>query len=287
MNDEQIANEESFNADINSDVAPEDTAALPKPKREYASKIILAAGVGAVLWGLIAPLGSGWGLWDWKAGLGGIKWSFFLGLGAMLIGIINIWRVKRKGLPWRPLLWLGTLTGAAYSIWIISLLIKAFGVPAIHDISTDLADPPQFAVLAERADNFDDIPGADDKSMSGLNPQQRWATLHQKAYGDIRTVRINMPMDQVIAKASRLAKDRGWEIAADMPAEGRLEATATTAMFRFKDDIVLRVRPAENRTSSIVDMRSVSRVGQSDIGVNAERVREFLADLSGTVTAVR
>ena len=82
-----------------------------------------------------------------------------------------------------------------------------------------------------------------------------------------------------------LAKERGWTVAADMPAEGRLVATATTALFRFKDDIVLRVRPTEDGRGSIVDMRSVSRVGQSDIGVNAKRVRKFLADLSGTVTA--
>jgi uncharacterized protein (DUF1499 family) len=66
----------------------------------------------------------------------------------------------------------------------------------------------------------------------------------------------------------------------------RLEATDRSALFRFKDDIVLRVRPTDTGEGSIVDMRSVSRVGVSDLGVNAKRVRSFLADLSGTVTAV-
>jgi Protein of unknown function (DUF1499) len=261
----------------------------PAAAKDWQSFIILACGIGAVLWGIAAPVGAGWGLWDWKLGLGGLKWSFFLGLGTLLLGGLYIWRGKRKGAPnrtqRRPLLWLGTLIGAGYTLWIVSLLLKAFSVPAIHDISTDLADPPKFAVLKERADNFDDIPGADDSDMRGLNPQQRWVTLHQKAYGDVRSVRISQPTDQVMAKAARLAKERGWTIMANAPLEGHLEATATTALFRFKDDIVLRVRPTQDGAGSIVDMRSVSRVGQSDIGVNAKRVRAFLADLSGTVTA--
>ncbi len=291
MNDDQAMNEDqaqSEGASISSqqqeDVPPIIDVKAPA-KRDWKSLFILTAGIGAVLWGLIAPIGAGWGFWDWKAGLGGIKWSFFLGIGALLLGMLYIWRAKRAAAPRRPALWLGTLIGAGYTIWIVSLLVKAFGVPAIHDISTDLADPPKFAVLSERADNFDDIPGAEDSDMRGLNPQQRWVMLHQREYGDVRAVRISQPMDVVMAKASRLAKERDWAIAADMPAEGRLEATATSAMFRFKDDIVLRVRPTEDRTGSIVDMRSVSRVGQSDIGVNAKRVREFLADLSGTVSA--
>jgi len=89
----------------------------------------------------------------------------------------------------------------------------------------------------------------------------------------------------VIAKAERLAKARNWDIAISLPAEGRLEATETSAFFQFKDDVVLRVRPSDTGEGSIVDMRSVSRVGLSDLGMNAKRVRSFLADLTGTVTA--
>ncbi len=70
-----------------------------------------------------------------------------------------------------------------------------------------------------------------------------------------------------------------------LPEEGRFEATETSAFFQFKDDVVLRVRPSETGEGSIVDMRSVSRVGVSDLGMNAKRVRAFLADLTGTVAA--
>ena len=83
----------------------------------------------------------------------------------------------------------------------------------------------------------------------------------------------------------RLAEARGWDILSALPEEGRFEATATRTLFGFEDDVVLRVKPTETGEGSIVDMRSVSRVGVSDLGANAERVRSFLADLSGTVTA--
>jgi Protein of unknown function (DUF1499) len=286
MNDETITSAEVGAGDVHQGAS----AAVTETARtgtDWQTKLVLVAAIGAGLWGLFAPLGSGWGLWGWKTGLTGVQWSFFLGVGAMLLGLLYIWRGKRTGKPRRPLLWLGTAIAAGYTGWMISLVAGAASVPAIHDISTDLADPPQFAVLTLRADNLDNIPGAEESEMKGMSPTQRWTLLHQREYGAIRSVRINQPVNAVMAKAARLATDRGWEIAANLPAEGRLEATSTTALFRFKDNVVLRVRPTEDASGSIVDMRSVSRVGQSDLGVNAKRVQSFLADLSGTVTSTQ
>jgi len=88
----------------------------------------------------------------------------------------------------------------------------------------------------------------------------------------------------VIEKARRLATDRGWEIVSVDPEAGRLEATDTISLFRFKDDIVVRARAVEDGAASIIDVRSVSRVGVHDLGANAKRVRSFLSDLSGTTT---
>jgi len=85
---------------------------------------------------------------------------------------------------------------------------------------------------------------------------------------------------EVTTGAEALAKSRGWQIAQTDPQAGTVEATATTLFFRFKDDVVVRVRPDPARPGgSIVDMRSISRVGGSDIGLNAQRIRSFLADL--------
>ncbi len=240
-----------------------------------------------MLWGLVSALGTGWGFWAYTSGLKGVTWAFFLALGAILLGALFGWRAKKAiSPPPRKRRWAGMLGALVYAGWVGTFLMAAFTVPAIHDISTDLADPPMFRTLTLRTDNLDAVPGMDDADMKGMSPQQRWVVVHQKEYGDIRSVRINEPVPSVIAKAERLAEARGWDVAVALPEEGRLEATETSALFRFKDDIVLRVKPTDTGEGSIVDMRSVSRVGVSDLGVNAKRVRSFLADLSGTVTAV-
>lgn len=257
-------------------------------KADFAGNLVLLAGAGALLWGSLSAVGTGWGLWAYTSGLKGVTWAFFLALGAILIGVLRGWMARKSiSPPPRTRRWAGMLLALLYVGWMGTFLIKALTVPAIHDVSTDLADPPTFQTLQMRSDNLDNVPGTDDEAMQGLTPQQRWAVVHQKDYGDIRSVRINEPVPMVIAKAERLAKARDWDVAIALPEEGRLEATDTSAFFRFKDDVVLRVRPSDTGDGSIVDMRSVSRVGQSDLGVNAKRVRSFLADLTGTVSAAR
>jgi uncharacterized protein (DUF1499 family) len=258
------------------------TPVVAKPAN-WSGKSIFWLGFGSILLALFAALGSGWGLWNFGFGFQLLMLAFGAGLLAVFGGVLVGWWAKRKGrVAARPLRWLGMAMGGAMMLWLLSFAYTARTVPAIHDISTDLADPPQYRMLEVRADNLDQIPGENDPQMKGMNPQQRWAALHQKAYGDIRSVRIAMPVAEAIAKAERLAKVRGWEVAVSDPVEGRLEATDTTRFFRFKDDVVVRVRPTEDGTGSIVDMRSISRVGISDLGMNAKRVRSFIADLAGT-----
>jgi uncharacterized protein (DUF1499 family) len=82
----------------------------------------------------------------------------------------------------------------------------------------------------------------------------------------------------------RLAEDRGWDIVAVDPAAGRLEARSRYSPLGYEQDIVLRVRPAERPGNSVIDMRSVSRQANNDLGVNADIVRDFLSDLSGTTS---
>ena len=283
MNEQDIPHE-TMNAQA-SPASPQLGEPVSK-KIDYWGYIVLAAGVGALFWGLVSAVGTGWGFWEYTSGLKGVAGAFLLGLGAILIGAVQGWRTRKAiNPPPRARRWVGMGVALLYVGWVGTFLMAALTVPAIHDVSTDLADPPAFQTLALRTDNLDNIPGADDKDMRGLTPLQRWALVHQKAYGDIRSVRSNEPVPMVIAKAERLAKARGWNVAVSLPEEGRLEATETSAFFQFKDDVVLRVRPSETGEGSIVDMRSVSRVGISDLGMNAKRVRAFLADLTGTLTA--
>jgi Protein of unknown function (DUF1499) len=264
--------------------APVETAALAKTS-DWSGKSVLWLGLASPAVALIGALGSAWGFWPFGQGFLGLAAALVLAVLAIAIGAGVGARNRKKGIvaP-KTRRWIGMALGVAMIGWLASVAIPAFTVPAIHDISTDLADPPQFQMLALRKDNWDNVPGTDDANMKGMSPQQRWEVIHRGDYGDIRTVRINEPVVDVISKADRLAKVRGWDVAVSDPVEGRLEATATSTFFRFKDDVVLRVKPTEDGTGSVVDMRSVSRMGVSDIGVNAKRVRAFLADLSGTVT---
>lgn len=252
--------------------------------RDWKSSLIFLGGISALIWGAVASFGSGFGLWEFPTGFAGLRYSFFLGVAVIVLGIIFIvWdRYKNKKIGW-ALRIIGMALALLYVGWMLSIIATARSVPAIHDISTDLADPPQFQTLVVREDNLDNIPDSDD--MQGLTPLQRWTRLHQDAYPAVRSVRIDMKVAEVIEKAERLAESRGWNVASSVPAQGRLEATETTAIFGFKDDVVIRARPTQDGNASIIDMRSISRVGQSDLGANAQRVESFLADLSGTTTA--
>lgn len=247
---------------------------------------VLMLSVVSVIAFLGAAFGTAIGLWGWKTGMAIVPWTGLLAIIALAIAALGIFWDRRKG---RKTRWLVTGLGIIVALGFIGYLgnyvVARMSLPAIHDITTDLADPPQFSALNLRADNLDNIPGANDKQMRGMNPRQRWATLHQRAYPDVRSVRIDQPVPLVIERAERLANDRGWEVASVDPASGHLEATATYSLFRLKSDIVIRARPAQNGQASIIDMRSVSRVGVHDLGENAKLVRQFLSDLSGTTTA--
>ena len=217
-----------------------------------------------------AVIGAPLARYDFVSKLTGFS-ALFFGLPAVLIagvvGLLVLFVALIRGLmPKGP-----ALTAAIVSALFVGGVLWVAGpglsAPPIHDITTDLDDPPAFEKLALREDN-----------LTGVETEDNWRRLHREGYGDIEPVGIDKPVAEVIADAERLARERGWRIALADPASGRLEATAFASYFRFNDDVVLRVRPGSNG-GSLVDMRSVSRVGVSDLGVNAERVRSFLADL--------
>ena len=144
------------------------------------------------------------------------------------------------------------------------LYVQAQRLPHIHDISTDTVNPPAFiAVLPLREGAHNPVAYA-----PGTAVQQR------SAYPDIAPLTLAVPPAQAMQRAERAAHALGWTIVAVQAAEGRLEATDTTWLFGFKDDIVVRIRPTA--AGSTVDVRSLSRIGGSDLGTNARRVRAFL-----------
>jgi uncharacterized protein (DUF1499 family) len=106
-----------------------------------------------------------------------------------------------------------------------------------------------------------------------------FAAQQRAAYPDLATIRLAAPPAEAFAQAQRAAESLGWDVVAADPARGVLEAQQVSRLFRFVDDVVVRVRPADG--GSLVDVRSKSRDGQGDLGVNAARIRAFAAALDG------
>jgi uncharacterized protein (DUF1499 family) len=144
-------------------------------------------------------------------------------------------------------------------------------VPMIHDVTTDLDDPPQFVALRDTR-----LKCPNGVAYSGLRDRLEQHRRHK----NIVPFTVDLERRRVFAKALEAANAMGWKIAAADIEEGRIEAVATTLLMRFRDDIVIRVRNDDGIESrSRVDIRSASRVGRSDFGANAKRIRLFFENL--------
>ncbi|HYC37986.1 MAG TPA: DUF1499 domain-containing protein [Usitatibacter sp.] len=234
-----------------------------------ARAIAMALAVAALILLLLSGPGTKAGWWPWMTGIWFMRGAAYVGLFAAAVSLVLLillavprWRVR----PWVPLVSLCIALAAAAPPLI--LVSRAKTVPPIHDITTDTADPPAFvALLAARNQS----PNGSAHGGPEIAAQQ------QKAYADIKPKVVPLPPREAMQKAIDAARSLGWEVVASDAAAGRIEATDTTAWFGFKDDVVVRVRP--EGAGSRIDVRSASRVGKSDIGANAARVREFLGKL--------
>lgn len=130
--------------------------------------------------------------------------------------------------------------------------------PLLNDVTTDLDDPPTYP-----------------SGRHGAYPEA-FASLVREHYADLGPLRVARPADEVVDAARRLAEERrGWTVT--RTGDHVIEAVAATRLLRFKDDVVIRVRA--DGDGAVVDLRSASRLGRGDFGVNAERIAGFLADL--------
>ena len=231
-------------------------------------RFALALAIIAVVMLLAAGVGTRLSLWDFGTGFGVMRWAAFAGLAAAVCAVImlllpRLRRAHSVTLVIALLLGLGT----AFVPWNNLRLAKT--VPPIHDISTDTTNPPAFvAILPLRAD----------AANSAVYGGAEIARQQLAAYPDVRPLQMALPPAQAFDRALQAAQAMGWKIVASDPAAGRIEATATTLWFGFKDDVVVRVQPSDN--GSRIDVRSESRVGKSDVGTNAQRIRAYLAKLA-------
>ena len=224
----------------------------------------LLACAGALTVGISGPLHRYLGI-EVDMAIGVFRYGFYVAAAAIALGLATIVPSRpgdrRRGFV-ASLLALAIGVAAAWAP--ISWLLRAREAPLINDISTDTANPPPLVVTREFRQNAPNPP-----TYGG----ERVANLQKAGYPDIQPILLNRPPPEAFKKVDQVAMAMGWDVVARSPAEGRLEAIDTTKWFGFHDDIVVRIKP--EGSGSRIDIRSKSRVGQSDLGVNAQRIREF------------
>ena len=273
------------------------TAAIHQSKprwqvlRRWVVRGALALAVLAPLTFMLAGLGAKLGLWSWQFGLMTLTRQLgpLLLFGALIAGALAV----LLGLLVKPRR--GVLAGVlALAVGLLgfgrlmAVQNTAQNLPFIHDITTDTQDPPTFGpvISAERAAT----PGVNTLDYAGKTAPARLAdgsrgeklvsALQTQAYPEVRTLVVSEPVEVAFGRAEQLARDMGWAVKETDLAAGRIDATDKTFWYGFKDDVAIRLRPATGGGTR-VDVRSVSRVGGSDLGANAERVEAFLDAMAG------
>lgn len=264
--------------------------------------------VFGVLWFAVAALGTKYGLWNWEFGLltMTVSWGRFVIFGtfgasviALIAGLVKAPRKRPVMLAIAALLVSALLGGR-----MLGLGAAGQAVPPIHDIQTDWADPVVLsdALMAERGPDSNPVRyGADavfrdpdseqfgGKLIAEIQETAECASHDEdvcedsetpKPYKPLESLLIDAPRGKVFETAQALVEKRGWAIVSADAEAGILEATHTSTWWGFKDDVAIRIREAEGNTTRI-DMRSISRVGGSDLGANARRITYFLYDLDG------
>lgn len=235
------------------------------------SRTILLGAVAATALLPVGALGARFGLWDWTIGVLLVT----VGSGLVVVGAGSataaVLIARRRQLP-------DDLRAAGIGLALCLLavgymgmqLLAAVSVPPIHHVSTDTGEPPQFI----------EVPALRGPDSNPLDyDAETIAPLQAEAYPWLMPLTLQATPEAAFAKARAALEDMGMEIVAEHPLQGLIEATATTFWFGFKDDVAVRVRP--HPQGALVDARSISRVGVSDMGLNAERIGEILRRLSG------
>jgi uncharacterized protein (DUF1499 family) len=253
--------------------------------RDIWVRTALGLSLALIVYFLAAALGTKFGLMPWTLGFGQMTlvWGQWLMIGTAAFAAIAF-LLALTAPPRR--LWLQALValliptlGLGYGVYVER---RAKDIPPIHDISTDVLDPPAFSqgVIDARA-SVPSVEGLDllsahvpEGPRAGPWAGMRVTEVQQAAYPEIESIPTGLSAGAAFDHALELARAQGWRFGVVDRDGGRIEATSSTFWFGFTDDIVIRIRP--DGTGARIDMRSVSRVGSADHGANAGRMGPYL-----------
>jgi uncharacterized protein (DUF1499 family) len=238
--------------------------------------IAACVGIGLAILALltltVGPLGWRLGWWHFRFAFSWLMpYAAYGALAAAAISLVALvfgWsHLGGRGIA---LAAVGLVVGAlvAYVPWQYDRLRNT--VPPIHDITTDTDNPPAFVAALKLRPKDANTVAYEGPAVAG---KQR------AAYPDIAPVKVALAPAEAFKRALDAANAMpGWTVVDNDPATGRIEANETSRWFRFTDDVVIRV--TADGAGARIDVRSVSRVGRSDFGVNAARVRAYTAALN-------
>ena len=218
-------------------------------------RIALALALLAPLLLAASGLGVRAGLWPFRTGFGMFAAALVVGLAGAGLAAVALAVPRLRAKP--SLMVLALLLGLASAAVPLDHVRRVKTLPYINDITTDSEHPPPLS--------------------HGKPYERHFAELQRIGYPELRPLELAAAPARAFARARAVAQEQGWEIVSADENAGSFEAVATTRWFGFKDDIAVRISPAAH--GSRVDVRSRSRVGRSDLGANARRIREFLAAL--------
>ena len=210
------------------------------------------------------------GIIDLGTAFTGFKYGVYAGVAALVLLILQFLFMRKTVTIGSALM---AIVFSAIAIALpLSMMNKGKSVPPIHDISTDLVNPPEFVAIAPlRADS----PNQAEYDGVETAEQQR------AAYPELKTLNYSQTKTELMTAAEQAAKNLGWEIVNIDISKGIIEATDTTTWFGFKDDVIVRVN--DKGDERLIDIRSKSRVGASDLGKNAERIHAFIKELNAVL----
>ena len=207
-----------------------------------------------------------YGVVDLGTAFMGFKFGVFAGIAALILLVLQI-LFKRKTVTLGSTIMALLLSTIAIAIP-LSMLNKGKSVPPIHDISTDLVNPPEFVAIAPlRADAPNPV------EYAGVEA----ATQQRAAYPELQTLNYTQSKSELVEATKQVIDHLGWQLVNIDADQGIIEATDRTMWFGFKDDVIVRI--TDNGSKRLVDIRSKSRVGGSDLGKNAERIHGFIEEL--------
>ena len=207
-----------------------------------------------------------YGVVDLGTAFTGFKFGVFAGIATLILLVLQI-IFKRKTVTLGSTIMALLLSTIAIAIP-LSMLNKGKSVPPIHDISTDLVNPPEFVAIAPlRADAPNPV------EYAGVEV----ATQQRAAYPELQTLNYTQSKSELVEATKQVIDHLGWQLVNIDADQGIVEATDRTMWFGFKDDVIVRI--TDNGSKRLVDIRSKSRVGGSDLGKNAERIHGFIEEL--------